>query len=684
MTDAGNPLLEAWTTPFGAPPFDRIRPADFRPALDATMAGQKAVVAGIAADPAEPTFENTIVALERSGLALGRVASVFFGLAGADTNDAIQAIERDMAPLFSRHSDEIFLDGALFARIEALWAKRDRLGLDAEQARVLERYRTIFQRAGAGLDDGGKARLAEINARLATLGTLFGQNVLADEKAWVMVLDGEADLAGLPDWARAAAAAAASERGEAGRHVVTLARSSIETFLTFSTRPDLREKAFAAWVSRGETGGDSDNRAVIAEIARLRTEAAQLLGHPTFAHFRLADQMAKTPEAVAGLLDTVWQRGRARALREAADLEALIAEEGGNRALAAADWRHYAEKLRKRRFDLDEAELKPYFQLEKMIEAAFYTAGRLFGLTFAERRDVPVYHPDVRAFEVTGRDGRFVGLFYGDYFARASKRSGAWMSGFRDQEKLDGEVRPIVVNVMNFSKPPEGRPALLSFDDARTLFHEFGHALHGLLSDVTYPLLSGTAVTTDFVELPSQLYEHWLEQPEVLGRFAIHAETGEPMPEAMLKRVLAARTFNQGFATVEYTASALVDLDLHLQPEAGDRDVVAFEKAVLERIGMPASMVMRHRTPHFLHIFSGGHYAAGYYSYLWSEVLDADAFAAFTEAGDIFDPETARRLHDNVYAAGNLRDPAEAYVGFRGRLPTPEALLRKRGLDEAA
>jgi peptidyl-dipeptidase Dcp len=339
--------------------------------------------------------------------------------------------------------------------------------------------------------------------------------------------------------------------------------------------------------------------------------------------------------------------------------------------------------MRKRLFDFDEAELKPYLQLEKMIEAAFYTAGRLFGVSFAEVDDVPVYHPDVRVWKATGKDGRFVGLFFGDYFARSSKRSGAWMSAYRDQEKLDGDVRPIVVNVMNFSKPPKGQPALLSFDDARTLFHEFGHALHGLLSDVTYPLLSGTGVTTDFVELPSQLFEHWLEQPEVLGRFAVHAETGRPMPEAMLKKVLAARTFNQGFATVEYTSSALVDLDLHLQPEAGARDVVAFEKAVLDRIGMPEAMAMRHRTPHFLHIFSGSHYASGYYSYLWSEVLDADAFAAFTETGDIFDPATAKRLHDNVYAAGNRRDPAEAYVGFRGRLPTPDALLRKRGLDAA-
>ena len=684
MSDAANPLLEDWKTPYGAPPFGRIRPEHFRPALDAAMTEQRAAVARIVADPAPPSFDNTIVALERSGLLLGKVAAVFFGLAGADTNDALQAIERDVAPLLSRHSDVIFLDGGLFARIEALWGKRDALGLDAEQRRVLDRYHTIFQRAGAGLDEAGKIRLAEINERLATLGTLFAQNVLADEKGWTLVLDGDDELAGLPEWARSAAAAAAEERGLDGKYVITLARSSIETFLTFSTRRDLREKAFAGWIARGETGGDSDNRRIIGEIARLRTEAAQLLGHPTYAHFRLADQMAKTPEAVSNLLDTVWERGRARATREAADLEALIAEEGGNHRLAASDWRHYAEKLRKRRFDFDESELKPYLQLEKMIEAAFYTAGRLFGLSFREVHDVPLYHPDVRTWEVTGRDGRFLGLFFGDYFARASKRSGAWMSGYRDQEKLDGDVRPIVVNVMNFSKPPKGKPALLSFDDARTLFHEFGHGLHGLLSDVTYPILSGTAVTTDFVELPSQLYEHWLEQPEVLGKFAVHADTGAPMPEAMLKKVLASRTFNQGFATVEYTASALVDLDLHLQPDAAERDVVDFEKAVLARIGMPAAMVMRHRTPHFLHIFSGSHYASGYYSYLWSEVLDADAFAAFEEAGDIFDPETAKRLHDNVYAAGNLRDPAEAYVGFRGRLPTPDALLRKRGLDEAA
>ncbi len=681
---AANPLLETWTTPYGAPPFDRIKPEDFRPAFDAAMAEQRSAVEKIAGDGAEPTLDNTVAALERSGLPLSRVTAVFFGLAGANTNDAIQGIERDVAPLLARHSDEIFLNGALFARIRRLWEGRDRLGLDDEQMRVIDRYHTVFERAGAGLAEKDKTRLAEINERLASLATQFGQNVLADEKGWMLVLDGEADLAGLPDWARAAAAAAAEERGLPGKHVVTLARSSIDTFLTFSTRRDLRDKAFEAWIARGESGGATDNRALIGEIVKLRAEAGRLLGYATYAHFRLADQMAKAPEAVSKLLATVWERGRARAAREAADLEKLIVEEGGNFKLAAADWRHYAQKMRKRLFDFDEAELKPYLQLDKMIEAAFYTAGRLFGVGFEEVRDVPVYHPDVRVWKATRDDGRLVGLFMGDYFARPSKRSGAWMGAYRDQERLDGDVRPIVANVMNFSKPPKGKPALLSFDDARTLFHEFGHALHGLLSDVTYPLLSGTAVSTDFVELPSQLFEHWLEQPEVLGRFAVHAETGQPMPEAMLKRVLSARNFNQGFATVEYAASALVDLDLHLDDSAGERDVVAFEKAALAKIGMPEAIVMRHRTPHFLHIFAGSHYAAGYYSYLWSEVLDADAFAAFEEAGDIFDAGVARRLHDNIYAAGNRRDPAEAYAGFRGRLPTPEALLRKRGLDQVA
>jgi peptidyl-dipeptidase Dcp len=572
----------------------------------------------------------------------------------------------------------------LFKRIDGLWRKRDQLGLSPEQRQVLERYRTNFVRAGAGLDAAGKKRLAAINERLATLGTQFGQNVLADENGYTLVLEGEDDLAGLPDFVRKAAARAAKDRGLDGKYVITISRSSIEPFLQFSKRRDLREKIFEAWIRRGENDGPADNRPIIAETIALRAERARLLGYETFAEYRLADTMAKTPQAVRDLLETVWAPARKRAAAEEAALQEQAATEGDNLKLAASDWRHYAEAVRKRRFDFDETELKPYLQLDNMIEAAFFTANRLFGLSFTERHDVPGYHPDVRVWEVTSRDGRHVGLFLGDYFARRSKRSGAWMRALRDQHRFDGEVSPIVVNVMNFSKPPEGETALLSFDDARTLFHEFGHALHGLLSNVTYPSISGTHVARDFVELPSQLYEHWLEQPEVLGRFAIHAETGEPMPKALLDKVLTARNFNQGWAAVEYTSSALVDLDLHLLPEPAGADVVALEKATLDRIGMPEAIVMRHRTPHFAHIFSGDYYAAGYYSYLWSEVLDADAFAAFKEAGDVFDPETAQRLHDHIYSAGYLRDPAEAYTAFRGRLPTTEALLKKRGLDQPA
>jgi peptidyl-dipeptidase Dcp len=682
MTDqpAQNPLLETWDTPFGIPPFDRFKPEHFRPAFDAVIAAHSAAVVAIAESPEAPSFDNTIVAMEKAGLDLGRVAAVFFHLAGANTNAALQAVEREMSPLLARHANQIYLNTALFRRIETLWLQRDALGLDAEQHRLLDRTHTSFTRAGAALDAAGKQRLAAINERLAEIGTQFSQNVLADENAFTLVLDGEGDLAGLPESLRSAAAEAAEERGLAGKHVITLSRSSIEPFLQASTRRDLREKAFEAWTKRGENGGDHDNRALIAETIKLRTERARLLGYETFAHFRLADSMAKTPEAVAALLNSVWEPALRRAEVEQAALQELVAAEGGNFPLAASDWRHYAERLRRQRYDLDEAELEPYLQLDKMIEAAFYTAGRLFGLSFAPIKDAPLPVADARAWQVTGTDGDEVGVFIGDYFARASKRSGAWASGLRPQHRLDGEVSPIILNVMNFAKAPKGKPTLISFEDARTLFHEFGHALHGLLSDVTYPSLSGTRVSADFVELPSQLYEHWLEQPEILGRFAVHAETGEPMPAMLLEKLLAARKFNQGFAAVEYTASALVDLDLHLQTEADDLDVVAFEKAALDRVGMPAAIVMRHRTPHFQHIFSGGQYAAGYYSYLWSEVLDADAFEAFEQAGDIFDGDTARRLHDFIYSAGNFRDPAEAYRAFRGREPDPAALLRKRGL----
>ncbi|GLS17193.1 dipeptidyl carboxypeptidase II [Labrys miyagiensis] len=679
MSADSNPLLAPWSAPFGAPPFAEIRTEHYRPAFDAALATNKAEIAGIADSVEEPTFDNTLGAFERSGQALDRVASVFFNLAGSNTNEDIQAIERDMAPILSRHHTAIYLNDKLFRRIDAVYAKRDSLSLSAEQLRVLERYHMAFRRAGAGRPEDVKQRLAAISERLASLGTQFGQNVLNDEKSWVMKLDGEADLAGLPDFLVAASAGAATDRGESG-HIVTLSRSLIEPFLQFSARRDLRETAFKAWLARGEGGGATDNRAIIAEVVALRAERAKLLGYETFAHYRLDDSMAGTPEAAMDLLRSVWKPARKQALIEREGLQKLAAEQGDNIEVSAWDWRYYAERKRKQQYELDETELKPYLQLDKIIEAAFDTASRLFGITFTERKDVPVYHPDVRAFEVTDSAGKSVGLFYGDYFARSSKRSGAWMSAFRSQEKLNGEIKPIIVNVMNFARGAAGEPTLLSFDDARTLFHELGHGLHGLLSNVTYPLLSGTSVVRDFVEFPSQLYEHWLEQPQVLERYAVHYKTGEPMPKALLDRLLASRTFNQGFATVEYVSSALVDLEMHLLESTEGFDAGAFETKVLKEIDMPKAMVMRHRPPHFQHVFSGEGYSSAYYSYLWSEVLDADGFDAFVGAGDIFDAETARKLKEFVYSAGNKQDAAKAYRDFRGHDPRPEALLRKRGL----
>jgi peptidyl-dipeptidase Dcp len=678
-----NPLFETWTTPFEAPPFERIAPEHFRPAFERALAEQKAEIAAIAGTTAEPSFDNTLAALERSGRLLRRVGATFFNLVGAHSNEALQAIERELAPVLSKHRSEIFMNEALFRRVAALYARRDELGLTPEQARVLERYHTIFVRAGAQLGPAEKQRLAAILERLATLGTQFSQNVLADEKAYALVLEGDDDRAGLPAFVREAAARAAAERGMPSKHVITLARSSIEPFLTFSTRRDLREQAFRAWSARGEGGGATDNRAIIAETVRLRAERAKLLGYDSFAQYRLSDAMAKTPEAVSELLRRVWEPARAKADADREALQALAQQEGGNAPIEPWDWRHYAEKLRRAKHDIDEAAIKPYFQLDRMIAAAFETARRLFGLSFEEISDLPLYHPDVRAWRVIGPDGGHVGLFLGDYFARPSKRSGAWMSAFRSQERLSGDIRPMIVNVANFSQAAKDDPALLSFDDARTLFHEFGHALHGLLSDVTYPLLAGTAVPTDFVELPSQLYEHWLSVPEILRTYAVHYRTGEPMPEELLARVLAARNFDQGHATVEYTSSAFVDLDFHLMGDPGEIEPGAFERATLERIAMPAGITMRHRPPHFTHVFSGDGYASAYYSYLWSEVLDADAFNAFDEAGDPFDPATAERLKRFVYSAGGLREPDDAYVAFRGRLPSVEPLLMKRGLVTA-
>ena len=686
MTDpdrSANPFFQTWTTPDGAPPFDRIRPEHFREAYARAFAEHDAEVAAIAAQPEPPDFANTIAALELSGRLLERVGSAFYLLVGAHSDAALLEIEREIAPQLARHWNRINTNEELFRRIDALMRGADGLDFDAEQKRVLERYHVTFRRAGAALGTASRARLIEIMERLATLGTAFSQHVLADEQAFALQLTDEAELTGLPAFMRETMKGEARERGTAG-HVVTLSRSSALPFLQFSTRRDLREKVFRAFVSRGDNNGPTDNKAIIAEMVELRAERARLLGYADFAQYRLDDAMAKTPAAVRDLLQTVWAPARERALADCEALQALVQEEGGNFALAPWDWRYYAEKLRQRRCDFDEAAIKPYFTLDRMIEAAFFAAERLFGLRVEERTDVPAWHPDVRVFEVRGSDGSPIGLFFGDYFARPSKRSGAWMTSLRDQEKLAGDIRPLVVNVCNFNKGSGGEPTLLSFEDARTLFHEFGHALHGLLSAVTYPKISGTNVAADFVELPSQLYEHWLEQPGVLRRFARHYRTGVPMPEDLLRRLIAARNFDQGFATVEYVASAMADLDLHALSSPGAIDATAFEREALSRIAMPEEIAMRHRLPHFGHIFAGDAYAAAYYSYMWSEVLDADAFAAFEETGDIFDPATAKRLRETIYAAGGARDPAEAYKAFRGRLPSPQALLRKRGFAETA
>jgi peptidyl-dipeptidase Dcp len=669
-----NPLLADWITPFGIPPFAAIGEADFGPAFDAALAEGRAKIDAIAADPAAPSFANTIEALERAERDLDRVSAVFFNLAGAETNDAIEALQRDLSPRLAAHHAETTMNPALFARVDALAALKDALGLSPEQARVLELYHRMFVRAGARLEGADRARLKEIMQRLASLGTAFGQNVLADEKAWALPL-GPDDIEGLPADLVAAAAEAAAERGIEG-HAITLSRSLIVPFLQFSPRRDLRERGFRAWVARGANGGGTDNRAIVAEMLGLREERARLLGYPSFAAFKLETEMAKTPHAVRDLLLAVWAPARARAQADAERLAELMREDGVNGELEPWDWRYYAAIRQAREHDFDEAALKPYLKLENVLEGAFDVAGRLFGLSFRPI-EAELYHPDARAWEVRLGE-RHMGVFIGDYFNRASKRSGAWCSTFRSQRRLDGEVRPIVVNVCNFAKAPKGSPSLLTFDDARTLFHEFGHALHSLLSDVTYEFVSGTSVARDFVELPSQLYEHWLEVPEVLEAHARHARTGAPMPRQLMARMLAARNFDQGFATVEYLASALVDLDFHDGPAPADP--MAAQAATLDAIGMPKAIVMRHATPHFQHVFAGDGYSAGYYSYMWSEVMDADAFAAFREAGDVFDAETARRLQDCILSAGGSREAAELYTEFRGRMPGVEALLEQRGL----
>ncbi|KQN74870.1 M3 family metallopeptidase [Devosia sp. BK] len=673
-----NPFLEAWTTPFEAPPFSAIKTEHFAPAYDAAIAEHAAEIAAIADNAEAPSFENTVVALELSGKNLDRLDLVFSQLTSAKADDALQAVERDVAPLLARHWNAIFLNPKLFARVDALYTQRDALGLSPEALRVLERYHLDFVRAGAQLSADERQRFADIVERLAVLGTTFGQKVLADEQDTVFALS-EAEAEGLPESALAAAAETARDRKLNAPYAVTTSRSSVEPVLHFARDRSVREKVWRAFVKRGANGNANDTHAVIAEILGLRTELAKLLGYSTYAEFKLADSMAKTPKAARDLLERVWAPGRERALADKDALQHLIDSEGGDFKLAAWDWRYYAEKLRLARYDFDETAIKPYLELDKVIEAAFYTAERLFGVSFVLRPDIEGYHDDVRVWEVQ-RAGRSIGLFYGDFFARPGKRSGAWMTSFRKQSKLDGDVLPLIVNTCNFMKPPAGQPALLSLDEARTVFHEFGHGLHGLLSDVTFPRISGTSVARDFVELPSQIYEHWLESKPVLERL-VHYRTGETIPPDLLEKLKAAGKANSGFETVEFVSSALLDMDLHSKPLGDNPDIVALEAETLADIGMPAEIALRHASTHFLHLFSGDGYAAGYYSYLWSEVLDADGFDAFEEVSDPFDTATAERLYRYVYSAGGSRDYAEAYRLFRGRDPDVGGLLKHRGFE---
>src|SRR4051794_26592630 len=672
---AGNPFFSPWTNAFGFPPFDLIKPEHFPPALDRGMEEGLADFEAIAGSSTAPTFANTIEAMEQAGRLLDRVCSVFFNLNSSHTNEELEAIARDYSPKLAQYNAKISLNPALFARVSDLYDRRDTLGLETDQMRLLERRYLGFVRSGAALAEDAKARMAAISERMATLTTLFGQHVQADEQSWQLVLE-EGDLDGLPDYVREAAAQAAAERGLEGRYVITLLRSSVEPFLTFSTNRELREKAYKAWINRGANGGETDNHDLIREIVALRAEQARLLGYATYADYKLDDTMAKEPAAVLNLLRQVWEPARLQALAERDLIQNEASSAGFPGSIAAWDWRLYAERVRKARFDLDDAEIKPYFLLENMVRAMFDTATKLFGVKFREIADLPLYHPDAKVYGVVdAATGDHVGLFLQDNFARSSKRSGAWMSAYRSSEFFAEAITPIIVNNSNFAK---SKPSLLTFNDAETLFHEFGHALHGLLSKARYPSQSGTCVRRDFVEFPSQVYEHWLAAPETLRTYAVHFETGEPIPEELLNRMLEARKFGQGFNTLAYTSSALLDMEIHSQTNPDNLDPEAFERDALERLGMPAEVGMMHRLPHFKHLFSGG-YAAGYYSYMWSEVLDADGFDAFKEAGDVFDPELSKRLKD-IYEAGDTRDPMELYVSFRGREPKTEALLRHRGL----
>jgi peptidyl-dipeptidase Dcp len=678
---AANPLLQDWTAPYGLPPFSQVRPEHFAPALGVAMKAQMDEIDAIAANPQPPTFDNTVAALDRSGRLYTRIELLFSNLTVSETSPELQAVQRELAGPLAAHENALLMHQGLFARIDQLHAQREALDLDDESLRLLERFHLDFVLAGARLAPAARERSAAITTELADLSTRFAQNLLADEAGWLLQLKDEADLAGLPESVRSAARGAAQQRGLAeGAHAITLSPSLAEPFLTMSARRDLREQVWRARVQRGANAGENDNRAIGARIIELRQEQAALHGHASYADYALADRMASGTEAVLDLLTRAWEPAKRKAGEDRVLLTQMARQLGEPTPIAAWDWRYLAEKVRQQKFDLDDAELKPYFALDNMIAAMFDCAGRLFGLKFVEQHGLALYHPDVRLWEVRDGGDELVGIFLGDNFARPSKRSGAWMSIFRSQSGFDGGTLPIVINNNNFAK---ASPTLLSFDDVRTLFHEFGHGLHGLLSQVKYERLAGTRVLRDFVELPSQLFENWALEPQILERHARHHQTGAAMPQALLDKLDAARRFNQAWATVQYTGPALIDMALHSLPRGTPVDIAQFEAQQIEALGIPEDIGQRHHLPHFQHVFAGSSYAAGYYVYMWAEVLEADAFNAFTEAGDPFHAETAQRLLRNVYSAGSTRAPAQAFRAFRGRDPVVEPMLEKRGLIAA-
>jgi len=677
-----NPFFTEWATPFGMPAFEKIRPEHFVPAFEAGIAERKKEIEAIASSPAAPSFANTVEALENGGLRLAKVTDVFFALAGADTNDEIQAITRKVSPLLSALRDDVRLNEALFARVKAVWEKRETLSLTPEQKRLVEETYKDFVRGGANLAPEQKKRFREVNQELSSLGIRFGDNLLKETNSYRLVVGRKEDLAGLPPGVVAAAADAAKAANLEGKWVFGLQAPSIWPFLTFAENRELRKEILTAYTTRCDKGGETDNKALLSKMAALRAERAKLLGFATWADFVLDDNMAKTPARVYELLDRVWKPALEVAKADAKELEKALRADVPGAKLEPWDWRYYAEKVRKARYDLDDQELRPYFPLDRVREGAFSVANRLYGITFTERTDVPKYHAEVRTFEVKDADGSFLALFTADYHPRAGKRGGAWCGRLRDQWVKDGkDVRPIVTNVTNFTRPAGDAPALLSLEEVETLFHEFGHALHRILSRVTYRSMAG--VPRDFVELPSQIMENWALEPEVLKGYAKHWKTGETIPEALVAKIGKSELYGQGFATVEYTAASYLDMNWHTLTEPKELDATAFEKASLATIGLIPEIVSRYRSPYFSHIFGGGGgYSAGYYSYLWSEVLDSDAFEAFREKG-IFDKATATSFRRNVLEKGGTAEAMSLYKAFRGREPRVEPLLVKRGLAPA-